>query len=274
MAASADASRPICIVGAGLTGSMIALMLAQRGYSVLVVEKRGDPRSEHAADGTVAKCVAPLQRDNVACSFFVFLRPTSHQSPVWSGVPRPPPHCPRLPTTCGSRRACRPMPHALHVFAVVCALGSGSGGCGGDDGRPSTQVTESIIPSPASLRSCCSLPTRHLGNSDNAVKRSINLALSFRGESALADVGLLETVKEQVRKLPCRSMPAIRVLASRQSEGRKPVPAACIRVHRPHPRVPSCVLTGGWGGGGTVAWGLRGARAGSLPSSSNPWVGR
>jgi choline dehydrogenase-like flavoprotein len=91
MAASADASRPICIVGAGLTGSMIALMLAQRGYSVLVVEKRGDPRSEHAADGTVAKCVAPLQRDNVACSFFVFLRPTSHQSPVWSGVPRPPP---------------------------------------------------------------------------------------------------------------------------------------------------------------------------------------
>jgi hypothetical protein len=104
------------------------------------------------------------------------------------------------------------------------------------------------------------------------VKRSINLALSFRGESALADVGLLETVKEQVRMLPCRSMTAIRVLASRQSEGRKPVPAACIRVHRPHPLVPSCVLTGGWGGGGTVALGLRGARAGSLPSTSNPWA--
>ena len=51
---------------------MIALMLAQRGYSVLVVEKRGDPRSEHAADGTVAKCVAPF---NVACSFFVFCAP-------------------------------------------------------------------------------------------------------------------------------------------------------------------------------------------------------
>ena len=81
MAASADASRPICIVGAGLTGSMIALMLAQRGYSVLVVEKRGDPRSEHAADGTVAKCVALQRRLFLFC---VFAPVFSLFPPVWS----------------------------------------------------------------------------------------------------------------------------------------------------------------------------------------------
>ena len=156
MAASADASRPICIVGAGLTGSMIALMLAQRGYSVLVVEKRGDPRSEHAADGAVAKCVA-LQR---RLFLFCVLRPTSDESPVWSGVPVTPPPPLSPPATQDLWQYACISTHAP-CLAIGCGclrLGERSGGCGGDDGRPSTLVTESIIPSPAPLRSCCSLP--------------------------------------------------------------------------------------------------------------------
>ena len=49
-ASGAPSELPVAVIGAGLTGSMIALMLAKRGYSVLVVEKRGDPRSQW--DGT------------------------------------------------------------------------------------------------------------------------------------------------------------------------------------------------------------------------------
>ena len=41
---------PIAVIGAGLTGSIVALMLAQQGFSVLVVERRGDPRSQYEAE--------------------------------------------------------------------------------------------------------------------------------------------------------------------------------------------------------------------------------
>ena len=38
---------------------------------------------------------------------------------------------------------------------------------------------------------------RHLGNSENSLKRSINLALSYRGERALETVGLLDAVMKE-----------------------------------------------------------------------------
>jgi kynurenine 3-monooxygenase len=34
----------ICIVGAGLAGSMMAILLAKLGYRISVYEKREDPR--------------------------------------------------------------------------------------------------------------------------------------------------------------------------------------------------------------------------------------
>lgn len=36
----------IAVVGAGLTGSLLALRLAQRGFAVVVIERREDPRVE------------------------------------------------------------------------------------------------------------------------------------------------------------------------------------------------------------------------------------
>ncbi|WKB56060.1 FAD-dependent monooxygenase (plasmid) [Eleftheria terrae] len=39
-----DPCRPINIVGAGLAGPLLALMLARRGFSVVLYEKRSDPR--------------------------------------------------------------------------------------------------------------------------------------------------------------------------------------------------------------------------------------
>ena len=48
---------PVAVIGAGLTGSMVALMLAQQGFSVLVIEKRGDPRSQFDAAEVGAKYV-------------------------------------------------------------------------------------------------------------------------------------------------------------------------------------------------------------------------
>ncbi len=45
---------PVAIIGAGLTGAMCALMLAKRGYSVIVIEKRGDPRAERDEEASTA----------------------------------------------------------------------------------------------------------------------------------------------------------------------------------------------------------------------------
>ena len=45
------AERHVTIVGAGLAGSLLATLLAQRGWSVDVFERRGDPRIEGYAGG-------------------------------------------------------------------------------------------------------------------------------------------------------------------------------------------------------------------------------
>jgi kynurenine 3-monooxygenase len=37
-------SRAITIIGAGLAGSLLAILLARRGWQVTVYERRGDPR--------------------------------------------------------------------------------------------------------------------------------------------------------------------------------------------------------------------------------------
>ncbi|GIW74187.1 MAG: kynurenine 3-monooxygenase [Phycisphaerales bacterium] len=44
-------SRPILIVGAGLAGSLLAVLLARQGFSVVVAERRGDPRAKGYAGG-------------------------------------------------------------------------------------------------------------------------------------------------------------------------------------------------------------------------------
>lgn len=43
--------KDIIILGSGLAGSLLSILLAQRGYAVRVYEKRGDPRSQEAAGG-------------------------------------------------------------------------------------------------------------------------------------------------------------------------------------------------------------------------------
>ncbi|NJL11876.1 MAG: FAD-dependent monooxygenase [Microscillaceae bacterium] len=47
----AASSLPIVIIGAGLTGSLLAIFLARRGYLVEVYEKRPDPRRHQAEEG-------------------------------------------------------------------------------------------------------------------------------------------------------------------------------------------------------------------------------
>lgn len=47
---------------------------------------------------------------------------------------------------------------------------------------------------------------KHLGFSKDPTKRSINLALSHRGQSALAAVGALDTVMANVIPMPCRAI--------------------------------------------------------------------
>lgn len=105
-AASSRDEQPIVIVGAGLTGSMAALLLAQRGYKLVVVESRGDPR----------------------------------------------------------------------------------------DSAPST------TPATAGVYD------KHLGLLTNSSKRSINLALSYRGQCALANVGLLEPIMAGAVSLESRAI--------------------------------------------------------------------
>ena len=43
--------KDIIILGSGLAGSLLSILLAQRGYAVQVYEKRGDPRRQEAAGG-------------------------------------------------------------------------------------------------------------------------------------------------------------------------------------------------------------------------------
>ncbi len=49
--AAATGDRRLTIIGGGLAGALLALLLAQRGWSVDVFEKRGDPRLEGYAGG-------------------------------------------------------------------------------------------------------------------------------------------------------------------------------------------------------------------------------
>ena len=44
-------AREITIVGGGLAGALLAILLAQRGWSVDVYERRGDPRVHGYAGG-------------------------------------------------------------------------------------------------------------------------------------------------------------------------------------------------------------------------------
>lgn len=44
-------SESVAIVGAGLTGALLATMLGQRGYDVTVYERRSDPRATGAERG-------------------------------------------------------------------------------------------------------------------------------------------------------------------------------------------------------------------------------
>ena len=46
--------QPVTIVGAGLAGSLLAIMLARRGFSVTLIERRGDPRDPRAAAAAAA----------------------------------------------------------------------------------------------------------------------------------------------------------------------------------------------------------------------------
>ena len=48
---SAVHAQPVSIVGAGLAGSLLALLLARRGYTVTLYERRADPRIAAAEEG-------------------------------------------------------------------------------------------------------------------------------------------------------------------------------------------------------------------------------
>lgn len=49
---SVSSTEPIAIIGAGLTGSMMGLMLARRGYEVEIYEKRSDFRKSDGDTST------------------------------------------------------------------------------------------------------------------------------------------------------------------------------------------------------------------------------
>ncbi len=67
----------VTVVGAGLTGALLALMLAQRGFAVTLYERRADPRSGRAEAGRSinlslsARGIWPLQQ----CGVFPRVRP-------------------------------------------------------------------------------------------------------------------------------------------------------------------------------------------------------
>ncbi|HQX92066.1 MAG TPA: NAD(P)-binding protein, partial [Thermomonas sp.] len=47
----ASEAKPITLIGGGLAGALLAILLAQRGWSVDVFERRGDPRIDGYAGG-------------------------------------------------------------------------------------------------------------------------------------------------------------------------------------------------------------------------------
>jgi kynurenine 3-monooxygenase len=64
-------TQPVTIVGAGLTGPLLALMLARRGFPVALYERRSDPRQGKAEGGRsinlalAARGIRPLERFDV-----------------------------------------------------------------------------------------------------------------------------------------------------------------------------------------------------------------
>jgi kynurenine 3-monooxygenase len=59
------------------------------------------------------------------------------------------------------------------------------------------------------------------GTSTSAVKRSINLALSYRGIMALNEVGIVETVLEHAIKMPRRVIHSVDKAETEQMYGTK-----------------------------------------------------
>ena len=67
----------VTVVGAGLTGPLLALLLAQRGFAVTLYERRADPRSSPAEAGRSinlslsARGIRPLEQ----CGVFPRVQP-------------------------------------------------------------------------------------------------------------------------------------------------------------------------------------------------------
>ncbi|MGC8518075.1 MAG: FAD-dependent oxidoreductase [Steroidobacteraceae bacterium] len=78
---SAAGQRSVAIIGAGLTGPLLGLMLARRGFAVTVFERRGDPRRSTVGAGRsinlalAARGMRPLARAGVLQQVEPFLLP-------------------------------------------------------------------------------------------------------------------------------------------------------------------------------------------------------
>jgi kynurenine 3-monooxygenase len=76
-----DPCRPVNIVGAGLAGTLLSLMLARRGFSVVLYEKRSDPRRVSTQRGRsinftlAARGINALERAGVMSSVAPLLIP-------------------------------------------------------------------------------------------------------------------------------------------------------------------------------------------------------
>jgi kynurenine 3-monooxygenase len=73
--------QPVSIVGAGLAGSLLALLLARRGYAVTLYERRADPRIAAAEEGRsinlalAARGIRALERAGVMAAIAPLLLP-------------------------------------------------------------------------------------------------------------------------------------------------------------------------------------------------------
>src|SRR5580698_8060895 len=74
-------AQPVSIVGAGLAGSLLALLLARRGYAVTLYERRADPRIAAAEEGRsinlalAARGIRALERAGVMAAIAPLLLP-------------------------------------------------------------------------------------------------------------------------------------------------------------------------------------------------------
>ncbi len=71
----------VTVIGAGLTGPLLALLLARRGFEVILIERRPDPRTSTAAGGRSinlalsARGIRPLERAGVFTEVMPLLLP-------------------------------------------------------------------------------------------------------------------------------------------------------------------------------------------------------